>query len=52
MNWDVICAHCGKLMPINSLMTHFKNKHGWRTRADGSIDPHSNPLWRNGGIIP
>lgn len=50
MVWVVVCAHCGKPLPINALVTHIKNRHNWRMSADGSLDTRNNPFWKVGGV--
>jgi|WetSurMetagenome_2_1015567.scaffolds.fasta_scaffold22392_7 hypothetical protein len=50
MVWLVVCAHCGRSMPINGLNAHFENRHNWKTVADGSVDTRSNPFSREGGL--
>ena len=50
--WIVVCAGCGKSMPIWSLLNHWNNKHNWKTRADGSVNHQCNSLWNVGGTPP
>lgn len=45
--WPVICARCGEMLTINSIVIHCKNRHDWKNKNDGDINPTSNPFWRN-----